>query len=61
MNGVSQFPYVVQNIEVTKEIIYFFRLQVLFMFMHPLRYLQVNYCSTAVEHKNVKAKLTCFC
>jgi len=34
-----------------------FRLQVLFVFLHPPRYLQAKYFNASLKHKNMKTKL----
>lgn len=56
--AVSHFPSGVQNTDVTKEKKKcLFRLQVPFMFMHPLWYLQVKYFNITLKHENMETEL----
>lgn len=56
--AVSHFPSGVQNTDVTKEKkMCLFRLQVPFMFMHPLWYLQAKYFNITLKHENMETEL----
>lgn len=56
--AVSHLPSGVQNTDVIKEKKKcLFRLQVLFMFMHPLWYLQAKYFSITPKHENMETEL----